>query len=111
EPFKLKLMMECQEFHKRQQRHFLDNLLPNTPEAGFTLSNVTNLEEHEQQIIKDYFDKAVYPMLTPMVFDGYHTFPILMNKLLIFGVVTITPGDKKDNRKLSFVQVPSNIPR
>src|SRR5690606_25472025 len=111
EPFKLKLMMECQEFHKRQQRHFLDNLLPNTPEAGFTLSNVTNLEEHEQQIIKDYFDKAVYPMLTPMVFDGYHTFPILMNKLLIFGVVTINPGDKKDNRKLSFVQVPSNIPR
>src|SRR5690606_34210571 len=50
-------------------------------------------------------------MLTPMVFDGYHTFPILMNRLLIFGVVTINPDDKKDNRKLSFVQVPANIRR
>src|SRR5690554_1905042 len=111
EPFKVKLMMECQEFHQRQHDHFLQELLPNTAEAGFTLSNVKNLAIEEQHIIKEYFDKAVYPMLTPMVFDGYHTFPILMNKLLIFGVVTITPGDKKDNRKLSFVQVPSNIPR
>jgi len=111
EPFKVKLMMESQEFHQRQHDHFLQELLPNTAEAGFTLSNVKNLAIEEQHIIKEYFDKAVYPMLTPMVFDGYHTFPILMNRLLIFGVVTINQGDRKDNRKLSFVQVPSNIPR
>ncbi|HLW19977.1 MAG TPA: polyphosphate kinase 1, partial [Cyclobacteriaceae bacterium] len=111
EPFKVKLMRESQEFHKRQHDHFLQELLPKTPEAGFTLSNVKNLAKEEQAIIQEYFDKAVYPMLTPMVFDGYHTFPILMNRLLIFGVVTINQDDKKDNRKLSFVQVPSNIPR
>src|SRR5690554_407011 len=111
EPFKVKLMRESQEFHKRQHDHFLQELLSKTPEAGFTLSNVKNLATEEQAIIQEYFDKAVYPMLTPMVFDGYHTFPILMNRLLIFRVVTINQDDKKDNRKLSFVQVPSNIPR
>lgn len=111
EPFKIKLMMECQQFHKRQQEYFLKNLLPNMSESGFILSNVKNLEPEEQEYIKTYFIKAVYPMLTPMVFDGYRTFPILMNKLLIFGVVTLAPGDKKENRKLSFVQIPANIPR
>ncbi|WP_209329418.1 polyphosphate kinase 1 [Lunatimonas salinarum] len=109
--FKMKLMIECQNFHRKQQDIFLQELLPKTEEAGLILSNVKNLREDEQAIIKDYFFKAVYPMLTPMVFDGYHTFPILMNKLLIFGVITISEGDKKDNRKLSFVQIPSNIPR
>ncbi|MCC5936985.1 MAG: polyphosphate kinase 1 [Lunatimonas sp.] len=109
--FKMKLMIECQNFHRKQQEIFLQELLPKTEEAGLILSNVKNLREEEQSIIKDYFFKAVYPMLTPMVFDGYHTFPILMNKLLIFGVITISEGDKKDNRKLSFVQIPSNIPR
>lgn len=109
--FKMKLMIECQNFHVRLQEHFLTELLPKTEEAGFILSNVKNLNPEEQQAIKEYFFKAVYPMLTPMVFDGYHTFPILMNKLLIFGVITINEGDKKDNRKLSFVQIPSNIPR
>ncbi|MCL6261306.1 polyphosphate kinase 1 [Aquiflexum sp. TKW24L] len=111
EPFKMKLMLECQEFHRRQQEHFLRELLPKMSEDGFSLSNVKNLEPEEQEYIKSYFLKAVYPMLTPMVFDGYRTFPILMNKLLIFGVVTLAPGDKKDNRKLSFVQIPANIPR
>ncbi|WP_200977177.1 polyphosphate kinase 1 [Echinicola sp. 20G] len=111
EPFKEKLMLDSQDFHEQQHEHFINNILPSTRESGFILSNVKNLEDEEQEYIKEYFFKAVYPMLTPMVFDGYHTFPILMNKLLIFGVVTINPGDKKDNRKLSFVQIPSNIPR
>jgi polyphosphate kinase len=111
EPFKMRLMLECQKFHKRQQEHFTQNLLPNMAKDGFILSNVRNLEPEEQETIKSYFMKAVYPMLTPMVFDGYRTFPILMNKLLIFGVVTIAIGEKKDNRKLSFVQIPANIPR
>ncbi|HSJ66128.1 MAG TPA: polyphosphate kinase 1 [Anditalea sp.] len=111
EPFKAKLMAECHDFHERLQFHFQHNLLPSMKGSDFMLSNVKNLHPEEQEYIKEYFYKAVYPMLTPMVFDGYHTFPILMNKLLIFGVVTISPGDKKDNRKLSFVQIPSNIPR
>ncbi|GGZ15145.1 RNA degradosome polyphosphate kinase [Echinicola pacifica] len=111
EPFKVKLMDDAQAFHFAQHDHFLHEILPNTKEAGFELSNVKNLSDEEKDVIKEYFYKAVYPMLTPMVFDGYHTFPILMNKLLIFGVVTINPGEKKDNRKLSFVQIPSNIPR
>ena len=46
-----------------------------------------------------------------MVYDGYRTFPILMNKLLVFGVVTTSPGERKDMRKMSFVQIPANIPR
>lgn len=111
EPFKIKLMLECQQFHKRQQEHFLTNLLPKMSESGFIMSNVKNIEPEEREFIKSYFMKAVYPMLTPMVFDGYRTFPILMNKLLVFGVVTLTPGDKKENKKLSFVQIPANIPR
>ncbi|SNS28587.1 polyphosphate kinase [Belliella buryatensis] len=111
EPFKIKLMLECQAFHKRQQEHFQKNLLPNMVDSGFILSNVKNLTQDEQEYIRSYFNKAIYPMLTPMVYDGYRTFPILMNKLLVFGVVTLAPGEKKENRKLSFVQIPANIPR
>ncbi|MCH7408470.1 polyphosphate kinase 1 [Belliella sp. DSM 111904] len=111
EPFKMKLMLECQAFHKAQQEHFQKNLLPNMEDSGFRLSNVKNLTPEEQEYIRSYFTKAIYPMLTPMVYDGYRTFPILMNKLLVFGIVTLAPGEKKENRKLSFVQIPANIPR
>ncbi|MBN7816414.1 polyphosphate kinase 1 [Algoriphagus pacificus] len=111
EPFKNKLMSDCQTFHKDQNDHFTQVILPGLDEEGISLCNISKLTEAEQQKVKDYFEKAIYPMLTPMVYDGYRTFPILMNKLLVFGVVTTSPGERKDMKKLSFVQIPSNIPR
>jgi polyphosphate kinase len=111
EPFKEKLMKECQRFHGEQEQHFIQTILPELHQEGISLINVTKLTSEEQEKVRQYFLKAIYPMLTPMVYDGYRTFPILMNKLLVFGVVTTSPGERKDMRKMSFVQIPANIPR
>ncbi|MGM0946053.1 MAG: polyphosphate kinase 1 [Bacteroidota bacterium] len=111
EPFKSRLMKDCQIFHQDQHDHFTKNILPQLSEEGTILCNTSKLSTEEQEKVKQYFQRAIYPMLTPMVYDGYRTFPILMNKLLIFGVVTTSPGERKDMRKLSFVQIPANIPR
>ncbi len=110
-PFKKKLLAETQAFVKEQSDHYKNNLKPVFSENGFLICKVADLDKDEQAKVKNYFKKTIHPMLTPMVFDTYHTFPILMNKLLIFGVVTHNPEDKKDLRKLSFVQIPQNIPR
>ena len=111
EPFKEKLMKECQRFHGEQEQHFIQTILPELHQEGISLINVSKLTPEEQDKVRQYFLKAIYPMLTPMVYDGYRTFPILMNKLLVFGVVTTSPGERKDMRKMSFVQIPANIPR
>lgn len=111
EPFKEKLMEKSQQFHEDQHDHFMKVILPELNEENITLGNISKLTEEEQGKVHEYFQKVIYPMLTPMVYDGYRTFPILMNKLLVFGVTTTTPGERKDMRKLSFVQIPANIPR
>ncbi|PZX54757.1 polyphosphate kinase 1 [Algoriphagus chordae] len=111
EPFKAKLMNESHAFHTDQHNHFSEVIMPELQSQGVILCNLSKLTEKEQEKVHDYFVKAIYPMLTPMVYDGYRTFPILMNKLLVFGVVTTSPGDRQDMRKMSFVQIPANIPR
>ncbi|MEB2775543.1 polyphosphate kinase 1 [Algoriphagus sp. D3-2-R+10] len=111
EPFKAKLMNESHTFHTDQHEHFSEVVMQELQEQGVNLCNISKLTEREQEKVHDYFVKAIYPMLTPMVYDGYRTFPILMNKLLVFGVVTTSPGDRQDMRKMSFVQIPANIPR
>lgn len=111
EPFKSRLMKDCQLFHQDQHDHFTQQILPQLHEEGTLLCNTSKLSTEEQEKVTQYFQRAIYPMLTPMVYDGYRTFPILMNKLLVFGVVTTSPGERKDMRKLSFVQIPANIPR
>ncbi|CAN5270833.1 polyphosphate kinase [soil metagenome] len=110
-PFKKKLFLEAHSFFNDQNNYYINKLLPCFKENGFEIKGFEDLEKSEVTKLKNYFKKTIYPMLTPMVYDSYHTFPILMNKLLILGVVTKSPDDKKDLKKLSFIQIPQNLPR
>ncbi len=110
-PFKKKLFLEIREFFKEQTTHYIDEIRPNFKKNGFEILRFNELKETEKGKVKDYFKKTIFPMLTPMVFDSYHTFPMLVNKLLIFGVVTIDQRDEIEKRRLSFIQIPTNLPR
>ncbi len=110
-PFRKKLLTEAQIFCKEQNALFKKKFTAEFAENGIVIAKVSTLEAQEQVMVDHYFKKTIHPMLTPMVYDSYHTFPILMNKLLIFGVVTRNPSEKKDQKKLSFIQIPTNLPR
>ncbi len=111
-PFRKKLLKEVHQFFKEQNDYYIHKLVPEFKKQHFRIINhVKELEANEQKKISDYFNRTIYPMLTPMVYDSYHAFPTLMNKILIFGVVTRNPEEKKDQKKLSFVQIPQNLPR
>ncbi len=109
-PFKETLFREWKLFSKDQNTCFTKVLVPKFEETGFKIVTYEELLESEQAKVTAYFDKMVFPMLTPMVYDSYHSFPILMNNVLIFGVVT-KGIDQKEKKKMSFVQIPQNIPR
>ncbi|WP_040664603.1 polyphosphate kinase 1 [Nafulsella turpanensis] len=110
-PFKRRLFAELQRFHTEQHELYKQELKPYFEENDFQICKLDGLSSEEHAQVEQYFKKTIYPMITPMVFDSYHTFPILMNRLLIFGVTTKNPGDKKKHRKLSFIQIPQNLPR
>jgi polyphosphate kinase len=117
-PFKQTLIRTAQEFSVEKHRLFIEEILPLFPENGLCLASLTDLTEEELTDVEAYFNRTIYPMLTPMVFDHTHTFPSLLAKTLIFGVVTIGFVDKKNgkgkpekDRKISFVQIPLNLTR
>ena len=110
-PFKKKLLKEIHGFFSDQANHYTKNIRPNFKKHNFGILKVSELNEIEKEKVKEYFKKTIFPMLTPMVFDNYHTFPSLVNKLLIFGVVTIDHRDENEKKRLSFIQIPTNLPR
>ena len=117
-PFKQMLISSAQEFSQEKHRLFVDEILPLFPENGLLLASFADLTTVEQSEVETYFNRTIYPMLTPMVFDHTHTFPSLLAKTLIFGVVTIGVPEKKvskgkneRDRKISFVQIPLNLAR
>jgi polyphosphate kinase len=109
--FRKTLLATAQQFHHEQSDEYKMHLLPLFKLSDFSIAKLNELTAEEKSEISAYFMRTIFPMLTPMVFDGYHTFPILMNRILIFGVVTRTADDSKDQRRLSFVQIPQNLPR
>jgi polyphosphate kinase len=111
EPFRKLLLTEMQTFCRDQNSYFVDELMPHFKANGFVICEYDELSVENTQRVNEYFNRIIFPMLTPMVFDNYHTFPTLMNNRLLFGVVTKNPTEGANQQKVSFIQVPHNLPR
>lgn len=113
EVFRIKLFTELQQFVNEQHRYFKRSLIPKFKEYNFKIADLKDLSHDENKKVSVYFKKTIFPMLTPMLTDAYRTFPLLKNKALIFGVVTQddSMGEESQTKKISFVQVPRNLPR
>lgn len=111
EPFRKLLLTEMQTFCKDQNSYFVQELKPLFHQNGFVICQYDELSVENTQKVNEYFNRIIFPMLTPMVFDSYHTFPTLMNNRLLFGVVTKNPTEGTNQQKVSFIQVPQNLPR
>ncbi|MEL7003978.1 MAG: polyphosphate kinase 1 [Bacteroidota bacterium] len=110
-PFRTLLLEKSKSFVEEQQDLYLNQLMPLFENHGFEIDYYKKLNSSEKEKVDNYFQTTIYPMLTPMVYDSYHTFPLLNTNRLVFGVVSKGRNESAENKKLSFIQVPSNLPR
>ena len=111
EPFRQLLLTQIQKFVLDQHDLYTENLKPLFHQNGFKICLYDSLSPDDTKKVDLYYQRTIYPMLTPMVFDGYHTFPTLKNNRLLFGVVTVTGTDNNPQPKACFIQIPSNLAR
>ncbi|WP_390890900.1 polyphosphate kinase 1 [Emticicia fluvialis] len=115
-PFRKALLSAVRQFCQEQDRIFDEELKPLFKSHKFQVVKISDLTSNELTEVVDYFDYTIYPMLTPMLFDHTHAFPVLIAKTLIFGVVTDSSrstlfSEDSETKKISFVQIPGNLPR
>lgn len=114
EPFRKKLLSDLQAFVGEQYAHFNETLKSQFGDNDLNIIRFEDIkkEANREKVIK-YFDETIFPMVTPMLYDSTHTFPMLQNRALIFGVITSDRNKKNDKNdyKLSFVQIPQNLSR
>jgi len=66
------------------------------------------LNEEQLNFVEDYYETAVYPVLTPMVIDSGRPFPLLHSKTLNIGIILEGPQGEEI---LGTIQVPSVLER
>ena len=119
-PFRRKLLDFAHRFVNDQSLTYTNELKPLFEKNGFNILGMAELTEVEHKRVEGYFKNTVFPLLTPMVHDSYHGFPLMMNQMLIFGVVTrvgehtasgFTGDADTGQERLAFVQIPQNLTR
>jgi polyphosphate kinase len=110
-PFRELLLKEIHQFIQDQNDFYVQKLKPLFVQNNFSICHYSDLSPEETIKVDQYFQRTIYPMLTPMSFDNYHTFPTLKNNRLLFGVVTQTQTENGIQPRACFIQIPSNITR
>jgi len=88
-----------------------EQILPALAEQGIHLVRHVDRSEEQRAWVKDYFEREVRPILTPIVLDPSHPFPQIVNKSLNF----IVELDGKDaygrGTSIAVIKAPRVLPR
>ncbi|HIK46676.1 MAG TPA: polyphosphate kinase 1 [Leptolyngbyaceae cyanobacterium M65_K2018_010] len=92
-----------------QHQTFEQELRPALTDHGVHLLNYSDLSQEQKFYLKDYFEKRIFPVLTPLSVDPSHPFPRMSNLSLNLAVRVVNP--ENGNEKFARVKVPSSLPR
>jgi len=106
----LKIVLQrTQELVRIQAERFRDVIVPELAHHGIEFLKIDELSQDERDHLKDYYNKRIFPVLTPLVVDPSHPFPYISGLSLSIGINI----ESSDDFDISFarVKVPSNLPR
>src|SRR3974377_528635 len=100
-----------QRFVKDQYKVWNDELLPALAKHQIHMLSLEQLNSKAAQTAKSFYDRQVYPMLTPITIDPTHPFPHVVNKALC--IAFLLKRRKRPSEKPVFgeLTVPSALPR
>ena len=100
------ILTEIQAFVQKQHNYYLHALLPRLAAKGYNfIKDPAHLSPLARKHLTEYFQQTLYPSLTHMTWDSYHTLPMPEGGAFVFGIVTA------NHQKLSFIQLSSKLPR
>ncbi|MEX0908491.1 MAG: polyphosphate kinase 1 [Gemmatimonadaceae bacterium] len=97
------------ELMARQRTCLHDLLLPALAEHGIRLVTMNDLQPVEWQVVDEFFESQVFPVLTPLAFDPGRPFPYISNLSLSLAVQVFDP--QRGTEHFARVKVPKSLPR
>lgn len=93
----------------RQDRTVLDRLIPELSRADLNIVPYGETTATEREVLRDYFEENIFPVLTPLSVDPGHPFPMISNLSLNIAVGVSDP--ETGETRIARVKVPPTLPR
>jgi len=87
---------------------FQGQLLPALDKCGISIVDYASLTEREREAVDAYYEKTIFPVLTPLAFDPGRPFPHISN-LSVNLAVLLSEGNGEDH--FARVKVPDSLPQ
>ena len=106
-----RITSSMQVFVKEQYNCWNDELLPALAKHQIHVLSVDRLSDKAAQLAKMFYDRRVYPMLTPVTVDPTHPFPHVLNKALCIAFLLRRKRHSAARPFFGVVTVPRALPR
>lgn len=101
------LSQKTHEFTEKQYSCYSRSILQALKKIGIRFLKPEELSESQDAYVSEYFDRILYPVLTPLAVDRSRPFPLLLNRSL--NIAVRLKG--KEESYFAVVQVPGILPR
>ena len=106
-----RISTECHQLAQRQYELLNQEILPQLSKKGINLLRHSERNEAQRAWAKQYFEREVRPLLTPIGLDPAHPFPQVVNKSLNF-IVSLAGKDAFGRGTgIAIVKAPRVLPR
>jgi polyphosphate kinase len=92
----------------RQSDCWRFDLLPKLRQAGIEVLDHAELKSKQRKLLRRYFEREIFPVLTPLAFDPGHPFPHISNLSMNLAVVV---KDPLHGERFARLKVPDIFPR
>jgi polyphosphate kinase len=83
-------------------------LLPKLAEVDIHVLQYEDIKGKQRKLLRSYFEREIFPVLTPLAFDPGHPFPHISNLSMNLAVVI---KDPKHGERFARLKVPATFPR
>ena len=95
---------------EQQQDHYRNSLKQNLAEHGILLLYYQQLSRKQKDWANSYFQRAIFPVLTPLAVDPAHPFPFISN--LSLNIAATIRDPKSQQHQFARIKIPQkNLPR
>lgn len=102
-----KINEKTRDFLNKQYQCFKKSIKPALNQKNIAFLEIKDLDSEQKRFVDNYFNKIIFPVLTPLAVDQSRPFPLLANKSLNLAVRLSKDGETN----FALVQVPSILPR
>ncbi|MGD8307296.1 MAG: polyphosphate kinase 1 [Ignavibacteria bacterium] len=93
---------------KKLNDHWTNKLVPELKNHGLAILDFQEFSDEDQAKLTDYFNKEIYPVLTPLAFDPGRPFPYISNLSLNLAILLKKPNGENYFARL---KIPKILPR